>query len=905
MSSTKNRLIASALLMFFVSNASFAQANFYVSTSGNDGPPGDGSSSNPWHTIQYAINNSSGSDITINVAEGEYVIAQNILVDKALTILGANATINPNTGTRGAETVLHGNTVSGFSNTLEIDTENVVIEGITFDNLRIDNYSIANHGNPGSTSAKLIGGITIENNLFTDVSGTALFLQDGRNAPGVYSNNVSVTNNKINATDSAGSIDFEAGSGMVIRGVENLDISGNVIIGSAYGAVQLSRNSVMTIAGNTATGSAQPALQIAEWNDSINTISNNTFSTVSIAKAAVRLYGFTNNYYPLFNFRNNVIRDSKYGVQIGYEGSGKGYNDLTNAEYDFTGNAFINISSQNLIVYLGSAATVANVTEMDSLFSQIYGAGNNSRALTIADPFTYVVNTLYVGPGKEFTTIQAAITAAGPGGTIHIASGTYVEAGQIVIAKNLTIIGADKTSTIIKPAQGTSSASLDNSSAWILVNAGVTFYLSGVTLDGAGQLISNGILSHGLGTIDGNIIEDIAYNESGPDYSGDGLALYGASMTVSNNNFSGMGREGVFAAFFSTATITGNTYTGKGAGNWLDFAFEVGGNSRATISANTVSGNIGVALSDGSTSAGAVISTHNDVLPGTTSGATITNNTFTGNTKGIEVGVDASDSSVVIANNNTITGNSYGVISTHSAINAENNWWGSNTGPYNAATNTTGTGDAVSDYVDYTPWLSALPVELTSFTASLNNNAVELDWRTATEINNYGYEVERSMLASINQTISPTATSSWKKIAFVQGSGTSNEPRKYSYIDNTAANGRYVYRLEQIDNNGMFKESQELEVEVTAVPKEYLLNQNYPNPFNPATTISYQIPKDAHVTIKIFDANGREVTTPVEEFKPAGQYSVIFDASRLASGIYFYSIRSGDYSAVKKMALIK
>jgi Secretion system C-terminal sorting domain len=85
----------------------------------------------------------------------------------------------------------------------------------------------------------------------------------------------------------------------------------------------------------------------------------------------------------------------------------------------------------------------------------------------------------------------------------------------------------------------------------------------------------------------------------------------------------------------------------------------------------------------------------------------------------------------------------------------------------------------------------------------------------------------------------------------------------------------------------------------------YALSQNYPNPFNPATIISYQIPKDGRVTIKILDVIGREVTTLVDEFKSSGQYSVKFDAPRFSTGIYFYSIKSGDYNAMKKMALIR
>jgi hypothetical protein len=98
---------------------------------------------------------------------------------------------------------------------------------------------------------------------------------------------------------------------------------------------------------------------------------------------------------------------------------------------------------------------------------------------------------------------------------------------------------------------------------------------------------------------------------------------------------------------------------------------------------------------------------------------------------------------------------------------------------------------------------------------------------------------------------------------------------------------------------------EEISLNIGETITDYALDQNYPNPFNPTTTIAYQIPNDGRVTIKIFDVTGREVTTLVDEFKPSGQYSVKFDASRLSSGIYFYSIRSGDYNAVKKMSLIK
>ncbi|MHB8871117.1 MAG: right-handed parallel beta-helix repeat-containing protein [Candidatus Doudnabacteria bacterium] len=279
-------------------------------------------------------------------------------------------------------------------------------------------------------------------------------------------------------------------------------------------------------------------------------------------------------------------------------------------------------------------------------------------------------------PSNTYYTIQDAIRVASSGDTINIGAGEYTEVEQIVIDKNLSIVGADKTTTIIKPAQDTSAAYRDDSSAWILVNSGKDFNLSKVTLDGVGRLITNAIISHGTGTIDDNNIKNIEYNASGPDYSGAGVALYSATATLSNNTFTNIGREGIFVAFFSSATINGNTYVGKGNGNWLDYAIEVGRNSTATISNNVISGNTGVAESDGSTSAGVLVTTYNDVA-GVSSGATIVNNTIIDNTDGIAVGYDASDASIVTANYNKLTGNtSKGVVSTNPPVDATHNWWG-------------------------------------------------------------------------------------------------------------------------------------------------------------------------------------------------------------------------------------
>ena len=206
---------------------------------------------------------------------------------------------------------------------------------------------------------------------------------------------------------------------------------------------------------------------------------------------------------------------------------------------------------------------------------------------------------------------------------------------------------------------------------------------------------------------------------------------------------------------------------------------------------------------------------------------------------------------------------------------------------------------------------SALPVELTSFTASVKQNVVELQWKTATEVNNYGFNVERASMVRQN---SPQAQlgMTWEKIAFVQGHGNSNSPKVYSFTDNLALAhdlnlNRVQYRLKQIDFNGVFEYSPIVEVNVEA-PSQLKLAQNYPNPFNPGTTINYQIPFASKVTLKVYDVLGREVAKLVDEYKQAGNYNTQFSTlnSQLTSGIYFYKLQTDNgYSETKKLMLMK
>jgi hypothetical protein len=192
-----------------------------------------------------------------------------------------------------------------------------------------------------------------------------------------------------------------------------------------------------------------------------------------------------------------------------------------------------------------------------------------------------------------------------------------------------------------------------------------------------------------------------------------------------------------------------------------------------------------------------------------------------------------------------------------------------------------------------------LPVELVTFNATANNNTVALFWRTATEVNNYGFEIERRIVSS-----SQSSASSWIKIGFVQGNGTSNTLHSYSFADKNFSTGTYAYRLKQIDNSGAFKYSQETEVTL-GVPSVFALSQNFPNPFNPTSTIAYDIPMESFVTIKVYDVLGKEVASLVHENKKTGSYQVSFDGSHLSSGVYFCKMVSVAHSSLIKMIIMK
>lgn len=203
-----------------------------------------------------------------------------------------------------------------------------------------------------------------------------------------------------------------------------------------------------------------------------------------------------------------------------------------------------------------------------------------------------------------------------------------------------------------------------------------------------------------------------------------------------------------------------------------------------------------------------------------------------------------------------------------------------------------------------------LPVELTAFEARFNNNKVTLEWLTSSELNNRGFEVERtSPLPPPYEGGGGEVTGDWQAIGFVEGKGTTTEQQKYSFVDEKIFSGVYQYRLKQIDYDGTYEYSKVVEVDVTK-PIAFSLEQNYPNPFNPETKIKFTIPlnvkgETSNVKLTVFDILGNEIITLVNEEKFTGSYEVTFNAEGLSSGMYFYTLQTGSFSKTNKMLMVK
>jgi carboxypeptidase T len=198
-------------------------------------------------------------------------------------------------------------------------------------------------------------------------------------------------------------------------------------------------------------------------------------------------------------------------------------------------------------------------------------------------------------------------------------------------------------------------------------------------------------------------------------------------------------------------------------------------------------------------------------------------------------------------------------------------------------------------------YYAAVPVELVSFHGEVEGSNVVLNWTTATELNNKGFIIERAEATDIYSNIKD-----WENIGFINGKGTTTEVNTYTFTDAAPVSGKTFYRLKQTDFDGSFAYSHPVEISFTK-QLSYSLTQNYPNPFNPSAKFNFTLPSQQHVTIRIFDILGAEISVLMNEVREAGEYTVDMNISslNLSSGIYFYTINAGSFFESRKMVVLK
>jgi photosystem II stability/assembly factor-like uncharacterized protein len=251
--------------------------------------------------------------------------------------------------------------------------------------------------------------------------------------------------------------------------------------------------------------------------------------------------------------------------------------------------------------------------------------------------------------------------------------------------------------------------------------------------------------------------------------------------------------------------------------------------------------------------------------------------------------------SYVITSNNNIGGPSPAVPGSAFTLDNGTTWTYINNlqlGPAMFSSWNTGWSGGVNNSIY--KWVSnVLPVELTLFTAQAQNQTVILNWVTATELNNNGFEIQRKVLES-----------DFATVGFVKGEGTTTNQKEYSYVDRNLADGKYFYRLKQLDFNGEYEYSNTIEVDVRLLDN-FKLEQNYPNPFNPTTTIGYVLQEKSSTRLTVMNAIGEEIAVLVNEEQDKGYHRAELDGKNLSSGIYFYRLQAEDFVETKKMILLK
>ena len=536
----------------------------------------------------------------------------------------------------------------------------------TYVNTSTDTVIRANTVNNGSiwvtdaTNALIGGATSADGNVVTDAPFNGIWL--GQQFAAGTSSEGTIRYNTVTDPGEGGIVIWNVG-GEVADGIEILDntVTGAQNIYGEHGGISIQQGTFtnLMIARNTSsgnTGNAFGGLFVNFGTLTSATIENNFFT--GNATDGVRI-GNAATLGDVSILGNDLSGNTEFAA-----------NNLLGGTLDASGNWW-GSADENVV-----AAAINGPVD----FTPFLTSGTDTDGGTTGfqgDFSDLFVTTLGAQTGPTGR-IQEGIDLVS-GSTVHLGPGTFNEGPQILVDKDVNVVGAGMGATTVMPTGNTTSSG--DGRGWWLVNPGNEFNLSDLTLDGAGFDIWQAIRHKGSGLIDSVAFKNIGFNPS-TSYAGTAVAAFGGLfgppvvVDVTNSTFENIGRIGFqYFGAGTSGTYDNNVYTGKGVGDWLDYGVEVGGGATAVIKNSTFTGNRGVASSDGSTSAGILVTT----FFGGGSGAQILYNEIHDNTTGIAVGFDSSDTSNVHAHFNDISGNDMNLVNTGSGnfVNAQFNYWGS------------------------------------------------------------------------------------------------------------------------------------------------------------------------------------------------------------------------------------
>lgn len=792
-------------------------------------------------------------------------------IKTASTEIRTNGNLNLTAGTFASnsnQVIVYGNVTGTGIHTctgtgeLQLETDGATFSGATFGNFKI--YSTGTITATGNATIngnlQLIAG-TINDGGFTisvgsDITGTGSHTGSG----------------KIRMTGSTRTI-----SGVSLTNLELTNAGGYTLIASA------SINGVLTLTGGTLTVGANTLTLSGSSpvRTSGNINASNASSTVSFTNTgAITLPASTFT----GNVKNLSVSGSGGSVALGQSltitgavtvGSGA---TLTLGANTLTGSGTTSITGAGTLSYTGALGTqVSSFTTNTFKTTGTYQLNGSSTQTLPADTYNnvYCTNTSAINLGGDVT-IGGTLTLISGNGNFNIGANTLTISNPVAGSGASTLLVGGSTSNL----------TINGSAPSINIPGGVTS-LNNLTVNnsqiitGESSLVINGTLT--LGASAGFL-----------DMGANTLTIGTSTSNLGTLSRSGGSIRGTLKRWFASGASSNNLFPlDNGSGSY----------SQAKITFNS--------LTTGGTLTATFHNSGSGSLPSQGNGNYLPTGPSMGNVNLINLApqywtITSGDGLASPNYNLELMGDAIPQVSNLSYIaiikrvNSGNPWtWSS--GNYSVSTGTNSNpvlyyngGTSFSDFGVGGNVDNLLPVEYSSFTSSLNGRNVILNWSTVSELNNSGFEIERK-----------SSGNDWKKISFVEGNGTTNNPQNYTFTDINLNTGNYIYRLKQIDYNGNFGYHDLSHEVVIGIPAKYSLAQNYPNPFNPVTQINYELPITNYVSLKVYDIQGREVAQLVNEVKDAGYYSVQFDAKNLSSGMYFYKLTTDKFSDVKKMVIVK